>query len=149
MGEPRRVLVVCKGNYCRSPFAALLIGALSEGAIVAKSAGLRDWHVGDPAHPFMITAAAGLGYDLTEHTGAELTPELIGWADDLVAVDGETAHALAERAPGHSVYVLGGGITDPYKQRLEVFVTTARQIEQAARAYVTAGTAEQPATPAG
>ncbi|WP_443034433.1 arsenate reductase/protein-tyrosine-phosphatase family protein [Streptomyces sp. BE303] len=80
MGESRRVLVVCKGNYCRSPLAALLIGALSDGAIVAKSAGLRDWHVGGPAHAFMISAAAGLGYDLTEHTGAELTPELIGWA---------------------------------------------------------------------
>ncbi|MFJ7250733.1 low molecular weight phosphotyrosine protein phosphatase [Kitasatospora sp. NPDC098652] len=150
MAEPlRRVLVVCKGNYCRSPLAALLIGALSDGVIVAKSAGLRDWHIGDPAHPYMVTAAAGLGYDLTEHTGAELTPELIEWATDLVAVDDETAHALAERAPGHSVFVLGGGIADPFKQRLEVFVTTARQIEQAARAYVATVAAEQPATPAG
>ncbi|MEV7360371.1 low molecular weight phosphotyrosine protein phosphatase [Kitasatospora sp. NPDC091276] len=147
--QPRRVLVVCKGNYCRSPLAALLIGALSDGAIVAKSAGLRGWHVGDPAHAFMVSAAAGLGYDLTEHTGADLTPELIDWATDLVAVDDETAHDLAERAPGHSVFVLGGGIADPYGERLDVFVTTASQIEEAARAYVATVAAEQPATPAG
>lgn len=106
MSEPRHVLVVCMGNYCRSPLAALLISATSDGAIEAKSAGLRDWHVGEAAHPLMVTTAADLGYDLTRHRGAELTPELIEWADALVAVDDETARALAERAPGRPVHVL-------------------------------------------
>lgn len=57
------------------------IGALSGGVIVTKSAGPRDWHVGAPAHPFMVRAAG-----------------------------------------------LGGGIADPFKQRWEVFVTTAGRV---------------------
>ncbi|WP_405938284.1 low molecular weight phosphatase family protein [Streptomyces sp. NBC_00726] len=134
--RPGRALVVCKGNHCRSPLAALLIGVLSEGRIEAASAGLRDWHVGMPAHPLMVAAATGLGYDLTGHEGAALTPALVEWADDLLAVDDETAHALAERAPGRSVHVLGGGIADPFGQGREAFVDAARRIEEAARAYV-------------
>ncbi|MFF3261152.1 low molecular weight phosphatase family protein [Streptomyces sp. NPDC002932] len=144
MSEPRHVLVVCMGNYCRSPLAALLISATSDGAIEAKSAGLRDWHIGEAAHPLMITTAADLGYDLTRHRGAELTPELIEWADALVAVDDETARALAERAPGRPVHVLAGGVADPYKQPPQAFIDAAHQIERAAREYSTSGLADRP-----
>ncbi|WP_371502891.1 hypothetical protein [Kitasatospora sp. NBC_00374] len=33
-------------------------------AVEVRSAGLRDWHVGKPAHPVMVEVAARCGYDL-------------------------------------------------------------------------------------
>ncbi|MFG2847384.1 hypothetical protein ACGF12_30065, partial [Kitasatospora sp. NPDC048296] len=64
----RKVLVICKGNHCRSPIAALIIAERSAGALDVRSAGTRNWHVNKPAHPLMIEAAAAFGYDLTSHS---------------------------------------------------------------------------------
>ncbi|MFJ6380827.1 low molecular weight phosphatase family protein [Kitasatospora sp. NPDC092039] len=110
----RKVLVICKGNHCRSPIAALIIAERSGGALDVRSAGIRDWRVGKPAHPLMIQAAAGFGYDLTDHRGAFLDEEQLDWADDLLAVDDETAGAVrALVGPDRPVLILGSGITDP------------------------------------
>ncbi|KJS51104.1 hypothetical protein VM98_38975, partial [Streptomyces rubellomurinus subsp. indigoferus] len=43
----------------------------------AHSAVTRDWHVGKPAHPLMIQAAAGFGYDLSKRRGVLLDRELL------------------------------------------------------------------------
>ncbi|MGC0313484.1 protein-tyrosine phosphatase [Kitasatospora acidiphila] len=111
----RGVLVVCKGNHCRSPLAAPIIAERSGGTFDVRSAGTRNWHVGKPAHPLMIEAAAGFGYDLTEHRGQVLDEGLIAWADDLIAVDDETALAVEVPAgPDRPVRILGSGIADPW-----------------------------------
>lgn len=134
-GRPR-VLVVCKGNHCRSPIAALIIAERSGGTLEVRSAGTRNWHVGKPAHPMMIEAAAWLGYDLTEHRGAVLDADLFAWADNLVAVDEETVHAVTKLAPGRSVVLLGAGIADPWDGPPSAYRQAAEEIERAAGDYV-------------
>lgn len=85
----------------------------------------------------MIAAAAGLGYDLTGHRGQMLTPELIEWADDLVAVDQETAKAVeAVAGPERPVRLLAAeGITDPWGGPPEGFTSAMEQIEKATEFY--------------
>ncbi|MBO1415233.1 low molecular weight phosphatase family protein [Streptomyces sp. FH025] len=139
MGKPRRVLVVCKGNHCRSPIAALIIAERSGGALDVRSAGTRNWHVGKPAHPLMIEAAAAFGYDLTEHRGQVLDEELLSWADDLIAVDDETALAVEVLAgPQRPVRILGEGITDPWGGGPEDFVMTVLEIQEATSLFYAA-----------
>jgi protein-tyrosine phosphatase len=128
----RKVLVICKGNHCRSPIAALIIAERSAGALDVRSAGTRNWHVNKPAHPLMIEAAAALGYDLTSHRGALLDDGLLHWADDLVAVDGETARAVEElTGPNRQVRILGSGITDPWGGQPEDFARTIVETQKA------------------
>ncbi|MFE4971535.1 low molecular weight phosphatase family protein [Kitasatospora sp. NPDC056651] len=132
MSECRRVLVVCKGNHCRSPIAALILAERSGRALDVRSAGTRDWHVGKPAHPLMIEAAAAFGYDLTAHRGRLLDDELLGWAHDLVAVDDETALAVEVAAgPHRPVRILGSGITDPWGGGPEDFAAAVLEIQEA------------------
>ncbi|MEU3571300.1 low molecular weight phosphotyrosine protein phosphatase [Kitasatospora sp. NPDC036755] len=138
MTSPRRrtVLVICKGNHCRSPIAALVIAERAGGALLVRSAGTRDWHVGKPAHPLMIQAAAGFGYDLTAHRGVLLDREQIDWADDLLAVDEETADTVRALAgPDRAVCLLGPGITDPWGGGPEDFARAVAEIQNATRLF--------------
>ncbi|MFD4660471.1 low molecular weight phosphatase family protein [Kitasatospora sp. NPDC058444] len=132
MSRRRRVLVVCQGNHCRSPIAALIIAQRSGGALDVRSAGTRDWHVGKPAHPLMIEAAAAFGYDLTGHRGRLLDEELLGWADDVIAVDDETALAVeVVVGPDLPARLLGSGITDPWGGGPEDFAAAVLEIQEA------------------
>ncbi|MEV7777067.1 low molecular weight phosphotyrosine protein phosphatase [Kitasatospora sp. NPDC088351] len=137
--DRRKVLVVCKGNHCRSPIAALIIAERSGGALDVRSAGIRNWHVGKPAHPLMIEAAAAFGYDLTEHRGAALDAELLKWADDLIAMDDETALAVEVLAgPDRPVRILASGIADPWGGGPESFAEAIVEIQEAATLFYAA-----------
>ena len=64
------ILFVCLGNICRSPTAEGVFRSrcrskgLSEQVYV-DSAGTGGWHVGNPADPRAVAAAAGRGIDLS------------------------------------------------------------------------------------
>ncbi|MFI5617424.1 low molecular weight phosphatase family protein [Streptomyces sp. NPDC051567] len=134
----RKVLVICKGNHCRSPIAALIIAERAGGTLDVRSAGTRDWHVGKPAHPLMIQAAAAFGYDLTGHRGVFLDKKQLDWADDLLVVDEETAEAVQPVTlvgPGRPVHILGGGIADPWGGVLEDFARAVAEIQDATKLF--------------
>ncbi|MEU3574521.1 low molecular weight phosphatase family protein [Kitasatospora sp. NPDC036755] len=136
MTSPRRrtVLVICKGNHCRSPIAALVIAERAGGTLLVRSAGTRDWHVGKPAHPLMIQAAAGFGYDLTAHRGVLLDQEQLDWADVFIVVDEETADTVrALVGADQPVCVLGTGIADPWGGEPEDFARAVAEIQDAAK----------------
>ncbi len=40
--------MVCLGNICRSPLAETLLRSKASNNIIVDSAGLDDWHVGEP-----------------------------------------------------------------------------------------------------
>jgi len=63
------VLFVCLGNICRSPtaegvFRERAARAGMEKGIVIASAGIGDWHVGEPPDRRAIAHAARRGYDI-------------------------------------------------------------------------------------
>ncbi len=48
MNRPKKILMLCLGNICRSPLAeALLRSKIPEHKAVVDSAGLDDWHKGE------------------------------------------------------------------------------------------------------
>ncbi len=48
MKEPKKILMVCLGNICRSPLAeGLLRSKINSGKVTVDSAGLDHWHIGE------------------------------------------------------------------------------------------------------
>ena len=65
-----RILFVCLGNICRSPTAEVVFRAAAQRAglgnrVAVDSAGIGDWHVGNPPDYRAIEHAARRGYDLS------------------------------------------------------------------------------------
>lgn len=133
----RRILVVCLGNWCRSPMAAAAITRHGGSRVDVKSAGLAGKHAGKPAHPAMITAAAGLGYDLVGHQAQQVSGELLGWADVILAMDSSVMNGLRDLLGGHDeprlrLYLPGQDVPDPLGHGEDVFAECAAMIEAGA-----------------
>ncbi|WP_307160944.1 arsenate reductase/protein-tyrosine-phosphatase family protein [Streptomyces rishiriensis] len=92
----RRVLIVCLGNYCRSPFAALALAHRGGTEVEVRSAGLIGKWEGEPAHMAMVKAAGRLGLDLTTHRARQITLEMMAWADTIVAMDTHVRDVLID-----------------------------------------------------
>jgi protein-tyrosine-phosphatase len=142
--RPARVLVVCYGNICRSPFAAAVLSrALSgmPGGARVESAGL--FAPGRPAPHHALTVAARRGLDLSPHRSRVLTEDLARSADLIVVMDTMQRREICERfgRSPRDVIVLGDldpepietrRIDDPVDQGLEVFEASYARIERCA-----------------
>ena len=102
-GEPalpaavERVVVICQGNICRSPFAAALLArALPELEI--RSAGLAA-SGGDPAEPGAIRVATEHGLDLRGHRSTRMDAALADWAQLILGMEGHHVYGVARRWP--------------------------------------------------
>lgn len=139
----RRILTVCKGNHCRAPLAAAILGELGGEAVEVRSAGVRDWHVGKPAHPVMVKVAATRGYDLSHHRGVLATPELLRWADVVLAMDIAVLAALREladedSAPKLRLYLDGRDVPDPWEGPDDGFAACLAIVEAGAGHHLSA-----------
>ncbi|WP_030548445.1 protein-tyrosine-phosphatase [Streptomyces albus] len=139
--RPRRILAVCLGNHCRSPLAAAVLARLGGSAVEARSAGIRDKWAGRPAHPAMIAAAAARGYDLTGHRGVHLSPDMLDWADVVLAMDHAnhaSLHQLADLRAFRKValYLGNRDVPDPFGQDEAAFAACAGIIEAGAARHL-------------
>jgi protein-tyrosine phosphatase len=138
----RKILVVCLGNHCRSPLAAAILARRGKATVIVRSAGLHPRrHVDRPPHPLMITAARELGYDITGHRGVALTPQLLAWADLILAMDQAVLEELQRRAdadgrPKIRLYLTGTDVPDPWGKELTAFTDCATLIEQGAAQHL-------------
>lgn len=142
------VLIVCTGNICRSPIAALVFAEHLRRAglsdrVVVSSAGLGPWHAGDPADPRAARVLARHGYP-TDHVAAQVNEHHLE-ADLLVAMDSGHERALRDllRHTGESAQrirmfrsfdpAVGTDldVPDPYYGGPEGFVTVLAQVEAA------------------
>lgn len=134
----RRVLVVCLGNHCRSPLGAAALARHGPPGMEVRSAGLVGKHQGRPAHPAMIQAAAALGYDPAGHLGAQVTAQMLDWADLVLAMDRAVLVELRALAGDRArrelrLYAEGCDVPDPWGKDADAFSACARLIEEAAR----------------
>lgn len=134
----RKILVICLGNHCRSPLAAAVLARRGGTAVDVRSAGLHPRrHVDRPAHPLMITAAENLGHDLTGHRGVALTPQLLAWADLILAMDHTILDQLQQRTdatehPKIRLYLPNADVPDPWEKTPADFAVCAALIDQGA-----------------
>jgi protein-tyrosine phosphatase len=134
-----RLLVVCHGNICRSPYAAALLRRTLEGSgIAVESAGFVG--PGRAAPMFAATTARRRGADLSSHRSQLLNAQLVRAAQLIIVMD-TTQRARVQRAwPAAGRIVLLGdldplpiakrAIRDPYDQSPAVFEEVFVRIER-------------------
>lgn len=133
--SPTRILFVCTGNICRSPFAAALADTVSRErgcvALKADSAGLLVLP-GNPATPMAQRVAREYGVDLSRHRAKSVSAALVGGCDMILVMEQSHKTALLAAYPGicDKVALLRGfgrhgsrqrGIADPYGQDYEAY----------------------------
>jgi protein-tyrosine phosphatase len=120
-----RVLFVCTGNICRSPFAEAV--ARSEG-LDAESAGLEAYAGAGPTDD-AIAVARELGYDLSSHHASPLTGAMLERADVVVGMTAAHVGVLGERAR-----LLGeADVDDPIGRGRDAYRHAYAQIERDVR----------------
>ena len=132
-----RLLFVCYGNICRSPFAEKVASSQSPQRLV-ESAGFHQ-AVGRPSPANMQFAAHQLGIDLADWRSSLVTSERIEGADLVILFDLHN-FALYEREFGQTrahVVMLGLladspdlEISDPYGRGNDEAVRVGRQIQE-------------------
>jgi len=128
--RPTRVLVLCYGNICRSPYAAAMLAKRVPTDVTIDSAGFI--RPGRPSPEFAVAAAAALGIDLSAHRSTLISEKIVGASDLFVVMEVGHRRTLETRygVDRRRILVLGDldpaditqrAIPDPYERSLEVF----------------------------
>jgi low molecular weight protein-tyrosine phosphatase len=139
----RRVEIVCTGNICRSPMAAVVLRAKLAAAgvedVEVTSSGTGTWHAGDPMDDRAAAALARRGYDGSDHLARQFDETWFGERDLILGMDSGHVTVLARRA-GPSYDVIEAydvhDVADPYYGADADFDTVLDQIEEAADVWV-------------
>src|SRR5918999_5805198 len=144
MKERRSILFVCTGNICRSPTAEAVLRHLAREKSLElriESAGLGDWHVGDPPDERTQRHARGRGYDLSAQRARQVRPADFEQFDLILAMDRGHLRALQRMAPPqhHAKIRLFGedcDVPDPYYGGAEGFERVLDLVEERCRALL-------------
>lgn len=137
---PRRVILVCTGNTCRSPLAeALLRQALSERGITdieVTSAGTGAWE-GAPASEGAYLVGLESGLDLSGHRARLLTGDVVASSDLILTMARHHRARVLELGAEERVHLLGdfagrsgagAEVADPFGADLEVYRQTRDEL---------------------
>jgi protein-tyrosine phosphatase len=144
MKERRSILFVCTGNICRSPTAEGVLKSLCRKERIElriESAGLGDWHVGDPPDTRAQHHARGRGYDLSAQRARQVRPRDFEEFDMILAMDRGHLRALQRMAPAQHhakirLFVADQDVPDPYYGGPEGFERVLDLVEERCRALL-------------
>lgn len=139
-GQPRRVLLVCMGNICRSPTAEAVLRAKARQAGLAiefDSAGTENYHVGDPPDPRSIRHAARRGYDLSALRARQVQADDFDRFDLILAADELNLRELRRRCPAEQrerlrLFLDDVALPDPYYGESDDFEKVLDLVEKQA-----------------
>ena len=113
----RRVLFLCYGNICRSPFAEMLATSRLPGVEV-ESTGFHP-KSGRSSPPHLVVAAREFGVDLAQWRSQVLTPEHVDRAELILAMDLENLGRFKQQFPHALARTTLLGLFSP-SNRLEI-----------------------------
>ena len=134
--KKKSIIFVCTGNTCRSPMAEIILKTKLKNAgitdVKVSSAGLCA-SLGEKMSKNSSLALKELGYKPIGFKSKPLTLELINKATMLVCMTNGHKNQLIAFNKAYTISELCScaDVLDPYGQSLEIYVKTARQIEDA------------------
>jgi protein-tyrosine phosphatase len=137
-----QVLVVCRGNICRSPVAAAMLRQLCPGKRV-ESAGLAAL-VGLGVDPVARRLAEAEGLNVSDHMARQLSHEMLQQTDLVLVMSQGQRLAVGELSPaalgktmlyGHWLEGNLAEIPDPYRKSAEAFKHVHQQLRHAANVW--------------
>ena len=140
VGQPRRVLLVCMGNICRSPTAEAVLRVKAKQAglsIEFDSAGTENYHIGDAPDPRSIRHAHARGYDLKPLRARQVHASDFHEFDLILAADEINLRELRRRCPQeehHRLALFLGDVAlpDPYYGKSDDFEKVLDLVEKQA-----------------
>jgi len=151
LSNANTVLLVCKGNICRSPFAEYYARAAFPESVQVISAGYYP-EEGRVSPKEAIDAAREQRVDLTMHRSSILTEQTVRQAQIIFTFDEENHRNLIKHYPFAKVKTHRLGllaqqgpidIGDPYGGNLNDFQSAYRTIAQTIDAYIKSRTIEK------
>ncbi len=132
----KRILFVCTGNTCRSPFAEAVFNKRARERHIqaeALSCGLAAYP-GQPPCDDAVAVAGDFGYDISSMRARPATPYLMAEADAIYVMSPSHRDVLEQAMPelAGKVSLLGDeAIPDPYGGGMAAYRQAYRIIEQA------------------
>lgn len=139
----RTVLVLCKGNICRSPFVDkyLRIAARQRALDLQVSSAGLDAKVGRQAHPLALERSIKVGVPLDEHRAKAVSETLVNEADIILVMEPDQQEELLSSFPqaAEKTFLLGHfdperpvtEIADPYGRPAAEFDACYAQLSAA------------------
>jgi len=143
----KKILFVCTGNQCRSPMAEHLFKQIlarspnpraKKIAVMSASTGMYN---GAQASRKTVEVMRGRGIDLAGFRAKQISPELVDWADLVLAMDRRNKKAIINMFPESAAKVFtlkeyAGSydeldVEDPVSQPIEQYEKCADEIEEA------------------
>jgi protein-tyrosine-phosphatase len=130
------LLFVCTGNTCRSPIAAAAAQAelARRGWSHVRVASAGTGAAPDaPASEHTVTVLSEHGLDISAHRARAVSPELLEWADLVLAMSPSHLAALAELGAAHKSALIteflederaASGVEDPFGGPIEDYRRT-------------------------
>ena len=136
--RPKRILVLCYGNICRSPYLQAALQRSLPGILVTSAGFIGR---GRTVPPVALQLGRQRGMDLSAHRSTLITPAIVRDADLVIVMDPEQARRVAASfgitrdtiviAPDLASTFAGvRAIHDPMNQPVEAFISTFDHLDR-------------------
>jgi protein-tyrosine phosphatase len=141
-----KILFVCTGNICRSPMAAGILKDKMKKRnlpVTVESAGLEEFHIGDPADKRAILTMQKRGLDITGHRARLFTQDDFDRFDRIYIMDSYHHYSLSTQSRNEKDmekvdYIMNSieagknlPVPDPWYDGMEAFEATFGLLERA------------------